>query len=66
MVTNKDKFHKLIELAAQPLPATRGKWVRADDYSDRQTRLRKAVDTSGKQSGKSHPKNASSVPKNPQ
>jgi hypothetical protein len=66
MATTKDKFHKLIALAAQPLPEAKGKRVRADNYTDKQTRSRKAASTSAKHSGKSHPKNASADPKNPQ
>ena len=62
----KDKFHKLIELASQPLPSSQEKQRRSDDYSDKHTRSRKAEDTSVKQSGKSRPKNASTDPKNPQ
>jgi len=66
MTDAKDKFHKLIELASQPLPSKLEKRRRADDYNDTQTRSRKAEDTSAKHSDKSRPKNASTDPKNPQ
>ena len=66
MTDEKDKFHKLIELASQPLPSKQEKRRRADDYSDKQTRSRKVADTSVKRSDKSRPKTASTDPKNPQ
>jgi len=63
MAEDKDKFHKFIELAAQPLPSLQEKQRRADDYSDTQTRSRKAEGTSAKRSDKSHPPSASTDPK---
>jgi hypothetical protein len=46
----KEDVESLIARASQPLPSLQGKRRRADDYTDRQTRLRKAVNTSGKRS----------------
>ena len=62
----KEDIETLISRASQPLPSLQGKQQRADDYSDRQTRSRKVAGTSVKPSGKSHPKTASTDPKNPQ
>jgi len=63
---DKQKFHKLIILASQPLTSAQGKQRRDDNYNDIQTRLHKAEDTSEKPNDKSHPKNASVDLKNPQ
>jgi hypothetical protein len=66
MAVDKSKFHRLIALAAQPLPKAKGKQRRPDDYTDTQTRSRNTANTSAKRSDTSRPKNASVDPKNPQ
>ena len=53
---NKKKFKKIIKIASLPVREASGKSGRkkADNYSGKQIHQRKAVDTSGKRSGKFH------------
>jgi hypothetical protein len=44
-------FKKFIELASKPQPSEKEAGQRDDDYTDTQTRLCKAEDTSGIRSG---------------
>jgi len=55
---SKKLFKELIRKASQPVPKDTGKSQRSDDYSEKKTRPSKAEDTSAKQRGKSHSKNA--------
>lgn len=60
---SKKLFNKLIKRASTPVPKEQDKQLHPEGYSGKRTRPRKAGDTSVKQSDKSRPKNASSVPK---
>jgi hypothetical protein len=62
---SKKLFHKLIPRASTPVPKEQDKQLHPEGYSKKQTRPRKAKDTSAKQSDKSRQSNASSDPKTP-
>jgi len=62
---SKKLFKKLIRRASQPVPKEQDKQLHPEGYNGKQTRSRKAGDTSVKRSGKSRQSSASSGPKNP-
>lgn len=62
---SKKLFKKLIKKASTPVPKEQDKQLHPEGYSEKQTRSRKAGDTSAKRSGKSRQSNASSNPKTP-
>ena len=53
-----EDVERTIERASQPLPSVQEKQPRRGDYTDTQTRSRKAEDTSAKHSDTSHPESA--------
>lgn len=67
LAMSKDYFNRLIKLATKPLPTSpETPTVAGANYTDKQTRQRRAEDTSAKRSDKSRPDSASTETKNPQ
>lgn len=55
---SKKLFNNLIKRASTPVPKEQDKQLHPEGYSEKQTRSRKAVNTSVKRSGKSRQSNA--------